>query len=872
MKNFVKNIYIAIFMIISLVPLGLFLLGYGKVSDGEANIEKKANLVMPQIVTDKGINDSFGDEFEEWINQNIPYRGQLLSNINIVLGEEMKNPTSNVVIGKDGWIFSEETTDNYLDTNALSDDDIRNIGITLSIIEKRIEELGGKFLFVAVPNKNTIYSEYMPDRFIKSSENNLTRIYKELSLRKVNYTDLKASLLNAKQDNSLKRLYYKRDTHWTSIGAIIGYENIMEGLDRTPTSYDLTNVESSYTRRSDLDKLLYPSIERFDEEYFVEDNLDYDSFEFTFPTGVTDNKAQLDNFMSDAEDHDNNFTIKKKVTLNEKSLYMVRDSFARALLPYMIDMYDNATFVRSVTPSFENIGDCGDVVYEICERNIKNVIASAPFVYAPEGVISDARFLHSSNDNTCYIDDEGYAYRVYGTVDRDMVAQDGRIYIYLQDEETQGRAFEAFPIYEEQLMSDKEVVNRSDISGYSLYIDKKMLDKEEYSVRIVSGDNESDEVASILVDEDSSADVEEEETYVNPYEAENADHQIVYRGVSIGIGDNIYSLKGKLGDQAAPAQIITSCLSGTDAAMYYYPDITLETDMDGVIYYISLMDNSYGDGSSAATAKGIAIGTNKMDIWDKLGDPYKENDKNCTYRTEHLKVTYSYKSGLVTSVILEDRKYIAEEEAVQDDTLPGVEYESGNTYLYDEGHHMQTGWQIIDGQYYFFDRLTGERVVGKTVDGIDIGPDGEVNLSSYEKDKIETMMKANKIVMENTNPSDTMEEKRRKVFDWVLSFPYHQYRLIKDCYTQEGIEIIEANDIFEEGAGDCVSESAALAFLFHEIGYENVYWVHDTGHSWVRSDDRLFDPLFAEARDFEANYDAPFKDYRKMMNYSMLIY
>ena len=397
-------------------------------------------------------------------------------------------------------------------------------------------------------------------------------------------------------------------------------------------------------------------------------------------------------------------------------------------------------------------------------------------------------------------------------------------------------------------------------------------------MRLISGNNESGVIVSVSVDS-AKADSEEfqQGNYTNPYVDENASHKLIYRGVEIGIGDNINVLKSQLGDQSAPSEIITSCLSGTDALMFYYPNITIEADMEGVIYNISLMENSYSDGKEdAVTARGITLGSDKMDIWDKVGKPTKENDRNCTYETEHLKITYSYKSGKVTSVILEDKKYSAIDDAEDENSqeIPGVEYTGGNTYLYDDGHTMQTGWQIIDGEYYFFDRITGERIVGQTVDGIDIGEDGEVDLSDYQKNKIETMMKAHKIVEQTTSPQDTMEEKRLKVFNWVLSFPYHRYRHIRDVYKEEGIEIVEANDIFEEGAGDCVSESAALAFLFHEIGYNNVYWVHDTGHSWVRSDDRLYDPLFAESksRSFESNYDAPFTDYRDTMVHSMLIY
>lgn len=883
--NSLKYIYVVIFMIISVAPLCLFGFTYSASTGDGDNIDKKTEAQFPKIINADGVNLSFDDDCEEWLNRNLPLRKYVISNSNVLLGEVLRTPTSNVVIGSDGWIYSTETLDEYMDTKPFSPEQIQNIAITLGLIQERIEADGGRFLFVPVPDKCSIYPEYMPNRYLKADDNNLFRIYRELEKKGINYLDLRYELLGYKQDSSLGRLYYKRDTHWTALGAIVGYNAMMSELGRTPCECDLYAYTSRFDRRGDLEKMLFPALNRTEEEYLPEFSLDYNSFEFTYPAGVTDTQSQLENYMSDREDHDNNFTAKKQITKDGSSLYMIRDSFARALLPYMIASYDEATFVRTLSPSVENAALCNDVIYEICERNLGNLVAATPYMYAPRR--DEYNFSpeeYESDNNSCYVDDEGYAVKIYGAIDNQMRDPDGRIMVKLCDD-SYICVFEAFPIAADTTPS------KSHSTGFSLYIDKSQLKPGEYRVTILSGDYESKTDACVVInnpeenedatgkDENSTNTSEVDnsnkaETSTNPYEEENAPHKIVYRGSSIAIGDNIRDIADDLGRQAAPSETVNSCLSGEEAMLFYYPDITLETDMQGNIYYISLMDNSYSDGKErAATASGITIGSNRADIQEKLGKPDKENNKNCLYRTEHLKISYTYKDEKVTSVILEDGKYSngADESAFEEE-IPGAEYDNGNTYLYDDAHQMQTGWQIIDGEYYFFDRLTGERIVGQSVDGIKIGDDGAVILTEYEKKKIETMMKAHQIVLENTNPNDTMEEKRKKVFDWVLSFPYHRYRHIRDVYTQEGIEIIEANDIFDEGAGDCVSESAALAFLFHEIGYNNVYWVHDTGHSWVRSDDRMFDPLFAESKSYEANYDAPFTDYRASMAHSMLIY
>ena len=117
----------------------------------------------------------------------------------------------------------------------------------------------------------------------KSEINNLDRLYTALATSDVKFIDLKSVLLNAK---SAGRLYYKKDTHWTNIGAEIAFEAIMDKLNAAYTNIDVTNYSVELTKRGDLDKLLYPLENRYDEEFVIDSGLDYDSFVFLNPTAA----------------------------------------------------------------------------------------------------------------------------------------------------------------------------------------------------------------------------------------------------------------------------------------------------------------------------------------------------------------------------------------------------------------------------------------------------------------------------------------------------------------------------------------------------------------------------------------------------------
>ena len=189
----------------------------------------------------------------------------------------------------------------------------------------------------------------------------------------------------------------------------------------------------------------------------------------------------------------------------------------------------------------------------------------------------------------------------------------------------------------------------------------------------------------------------------------------------------------------------------------------------------------------------------------------------------------------------------------------------GSTYFFDANGYMQTGWQKIGDYYYCFDRITGKLVKGTTVNKIKVDASGKaVELTTYGKQRIATMMNAHRIMLEQTKPTDTMAEKRLKVFKWEYSTHYYkQWRLINNVYRQsDEWDILFANDIFQRGRGCCVSDACAAAFLFLEIGYTDIWVCHDTGHGWMIMGGRLYDPLFAEARNFNLNYNAAGSDYR----------
>ena len=120
------------------------------------------------------------------------------------------------------------------------------------------------------------------------------------------------------------------------------------------------------------------------------------------------------------------------------------------------------------------------------------------------------------------------------------------------------------------------------------------------------------------------------------------------------------------------------------------------------------------------------------------------------------------------------------------------------------------------------------------------------------------MITAKKIMQANTKTTDSKQKKLKKVFNWVLKHPYKRYRTLKSVQSKKGWEITFANDVYKKGQGCCVSEASAFAFLAHECGYKNVYICDDTGHAWTEINGRVYDTLFAEAKNYNKYYNSSY--------------
>ncbi len=468
MKKGFKLIYVLVFFVLLCIPALL-----APFFKNDAGLEKRALAEFPAYLSEGKLNLEFSDRFESWMNDHLPLRAKLLTLSNRIGGELLRGQTSNVIVGKRGWLFFASEEADYMDTNAMSETQLRALAVTLSLLQEQTERCGGSFTFVAMPNKSSVYGEYMPDRFRASSERNLTRLQTLLPEYGVRYTDMLALLTGAKDEG----VYHRRDSHWNYRGALLGADAILDSLGRAHEDHTGLSFTAEQSWRGDLDKLLLPAGGVMDEQIYYDAN--HADFSFKQPQGVKDPREQLEIFMSDREERDMLFVTKNSELTDGSSLFMARDSFGRALLPWMIDAYETATFRRTGSPDLRNLAAGTDVVFEIAERNLAGIIRKAPFLYAPEREGMSAAGLPEGEALSVTVEESGYLH-LCGALPEDAEPGDGRVYLLLTG---QGRelCLEAFPIYE------SDVLGEGGEKGFSAYLSQELGLSGSFALTVVAG-------------------------------------------------------------------------------------------------------------------------------------------------------------------------------------------------------------------------------------------------------------------------------------------------------------------------------------------------------------------------------------------------
>ncbi len=163
-----------------------------------------------------------------------------------------------------------------------------------------------------------------------------------------------------------------------------------------------------------------------------------------------------------------------------------RDSFFNALIPINSNAFAKARYTRNAKTSPYDLnaaksGDYNIVMIEIAERNLPNVLYSAPLMDAPEVSAPKASHRRYAEQKCTFVDD-GESFIFNGELgDWVDLNTKSNIYIELRNSGNMSHFYEAFPILSGESYAD---------NGFSAHISKYNLKNDEYQIFIHVGDEE----------------------------------------------------------------------------------------------------------------------------------------------------------------------------------------------------------------------------------------------------------------------------------------------------------------------------------------------------------------------------------------------
>lgn len=366
MKNLHKKIMIVLFALFMLAMPVLTLVFLSPEKQPFSENENRYLAQFPKFSFESYKNKKFMEGFDDWISDRFVGREQWI---------EFKN-SSDRAIGKTeiNGVFIE----NDMMMEAWKSYDQTIYDKNLKAINKFAENHENiPIYFMLVPNAQEIYKNNLPAFApVENQKKFIDNFYAELS--GFEGTVDVYSALKEKSENSY--IYYRTDHHWTSYGAFLAYQAAAPVLGYESYPYSAFEIEhASHDFRGTLfsktldfnvtpDIIDYYTVAKGEPEvkvsvYDKPDNstgkIIYKNYDSMYFRDFLDVKDKYSSFLGQNSPL---VTVENPSAKSEKSLLVIKDSYAHSLVPFLSKEYKKVTMIdlRYINADFQIIAPLED--------------------------------------------------------------------------------------------------------------------------------------------------------------------------------------------------------------------------------------------------------------------------------------------------------------------------------------------------------------------------------------------------------------------------------------------------------------------------------------------------------------------------------
>jgi len=244
----------------------------------EVNMEENRQLVkMPEFDVNK--LDPFPAEYDKYYSDHFPYRTEIVKTFNKInfIGLKISPLPDKVTIGLNNFLFySGREMDTYQGKNLLKKAELQSILEELNYRRDFCMKEGAKFYFVIIPQKQTLYEEYIPLKYrTTKKETNRTKLEKYLKENNFPYIDPTNFLFEKKEEEEGKLLYFITDNHWNALGAFYASQFIIDVIRKDfpqvpPLRKDEYTIKEKERNGGNLAQMLNMADEMTDYDFTFE--------------------------------------------------------------------------------------------------------------------------------------------------------------------------------------------------------------------------------------------------------------------------------------------------------------------------------------------------------------------------------------------------------------------------------------------------------------------------------------------------------------------------------------------------------------------------------------------------------------------------
>lgn len=354
-KSRIEIIFLVFFFVILFLPMSNIDRSYLSQKENRTLAEWK-----PLLDSNSKLNFNFGQDVNNYFSDRFFLRNVLIKIYynQFIINKNLR--TKKVIKGKENWLFHGviSAINMYKKENLFSDENLKDVAKLLSDYDKYCKKNGKKFYFYIAPSKSMIYDEFYSEVITPSKDKTTSLAFQLTNYLKEN-TDVKVVYpyyeLRKNKDKDL--LYWKTDTHWNEHGAYIGYQVLMDEInkDLNLKRFNVSKYVEVQEQSGDLNKNLPKSlrIKEFSKykKPYVSEN-DYFC-----------QKTQSATDIQNCTGH-----------LNNKTLLVIRDSFTINLIPYLASTFKKSKYIWQDTVDFNLMPEADVVIFEIVEVSLPRLI------------------------------------------------------------------------------------------------------------------------------------------------------------------------------------------------------------------------------------------------------------------------------------------------------------------------------------------------------------------------------------------------------------------------------------------------------------------------------------------------------------------